>query len=239
MPKKQNDGSPKPNKLKIIPGRYSGTTATFNDADEDALTCDFNPTEYSVDKGNAYSEATIPGLDSPLIQFTHGNVRTLTLELLLDSYTYSEDGKPKDLRKTHLPKIDKMLLVDSEFHAPPPCKVHWNSLMFVGVLQDAKKRFVLFSEEGFPVRARVTLTFKEYIPLDVQVKTTPHHSPDRRKAREFLQGDSLWRIAHDVYGDAALWRALAASNHLNDPFRIDPGHRLIIPPIDELMSEER
>jgi len=230
---------PDTSKLSIIPGKYRGTQATFNDSDDNALICEFNPTEYSVDKGNAYSEATIPGLDSPLIQFTHGNVRTLTLELLLDSYTYAENGKPKDLRKTDLPKIDKMLLVDSEYHAPPPCKVLWSSLIFVGVLQDAKKRFVLFSEEGFPVRARVTLTFKEYIPLDVQVKTTPHHSPDRRKAREFLQGDSLWKIAHDAYGDVGHWRALAASNDVHDPFRIDSGSRLIVPPIDELVSEER
>lgn len=235
----RKEEAPKPDKLRITCGKLDGTTAKFSESEANTLTCDFNPTEYSIDKGNAYSEAAIPGLNSPLIQFTHGNIRTLTLELLLDSYTYAKDGKPKDLRKTDLPKIDKMLRVESELHAPPPCRVQWNSLIFVGVLQDAKKRFVLFAEEGFPVRARVTLTFKEYVPVDVQLKETPLHSPDRRKAREFLEGDSLWRIAHDAYGDAAHWRALAASNDVDDPFRIDPGRRLIIPPIDELVSEER
>lgn len=239
MAASRQQNAPNQNKLRIIRGKYSGTEAKFSESDDTTLTVDFNPTEYSIDKGNAYSEATIPGLDSPLIQFTHGNVRTLSLELLLDSHTYAKDGKPKDLRKTLLPKIDKMLVIDSELHAPPPCKVLWGSLEFVGVLQDAKKRFVLFLREGFPVRARVTLTFKEYVPVEIQLKENPRSSPDRRRMREFLEGDSLWKIAHDVYGNVAHWNALAVSNNVEDPLRIEPGRRLIIPPIDELVTRKQ
>lgn len=242
-------GNNKDKKLKIIRGTFVGVRVEFDEPNGNILNVDFNPTEYSVDKSSNYNEATIPGLDSPLIQFTHGSARSLSLELLLDSYTYAakeadkgkppyaEDGRPQDIRDIYLSKIDDLLAVDSDLHAPPPCKVVWGSLEFVGVLQDAKKRFVYFLDDGRPVRARVNLTFKEYIPIEVQLKKRPRNSPDRRKSRLISDGDALWRIAYDAYGDTASWRALATFNDIDDPLRIETGTRLTIPPVEELPEE--
>jgi hypothetical protein len=44
-----------------------------------------------------------------------------------------------------------------------------------------------------------------------------------------LVGERLDQLAFDYYGDASLWRLLAAANDIDDPFHIDSGTLLQIP----------
>lgn len=214
-------------KLTITRGTYRGNQADFGGASErDTLTVDFNPTEYAQNASTSYAEAAIPGLQAPLIQFGRGEAQTLSLELLLDTHTYGGDA---DIRETALRKLDGFLAVDGELHAPPPCRVVWGSLVFVGVLTELQRRFVLFLDNGRPVRARVQLSFKEYVPVEIQVRSVPRASPDKRKAWRFREGDRLDRVAFDAFGDPALWRAIALANGIEDPLRIEPGRLLRIP----------
>ena len=46
----------------------------------------FNPEEYSLNKDNNFASQAIPGLTSPLLQFVHGNLRTLDMELFFDTF---------------------------------------------------------------------------------------------------------------------------------------------------------
>jgi hypothetical protein len=215
------------NKLVIIRGKWDGNKVKFNDGDGGSvITVSFNPTEYSIDKSNVFSEANVPGLGSPIIQFNHGNVRTLSLELLLDTYTGGSlknscwtltPGEGEDLRTKYINKFEKLLEIDGELHAPPPCKVLWANLEFVGVLESLRKRYVFFLDDGTPVRARLTLTFKEYVPVEIQLKTSPRSSPDKRKTYLVKQGDSLWQISAKAYGDAGQWRIIAEANDIEVP----------------------
>ena len=45
----------------------------------------FNPTEYTLEKGAQIAEIAIPGLDSPILQFIRGQTEKLTLELFFDT----------------------------------------------------------------------------------------------------------------------------------------------------------
>src|SRR6516164_7318508 len=45
----------------------------------------FNPEEYSLNKDNNFASQAIPGLSSPILQFVHGNLRTLDMELFFDT----------------------------------------------------------------------------------------------------------------------------------------------------------
>lgn len=219
------------NKLSIIRGKLEGKKVKFDDKDNGAvINICFNPTEYSINKSNAFSEANIPGLGSPIIQFNRGNVKTLSLELLLDTYTYE---KGEDLRKKYIEKLEKLIEIDGELHAPPPCKVVWGSLEFVGVLESLRKSYVLFLDDGTPVRARVTLSFKEYIPVEIQVKASPHSSPDRVKRYLVKECDSLWQISNKAYGDPSYWRLIAEWNNIDNPRFLEIGKEISIPPLSK------
>lgn len=216
--------------LKIIIGTASGTKFQFNESDDTLIKLSYNPTDYSLSKSNTFSEAKIPGLASPIIQFSQGNARTLTLKLLLDTYASALPIK-KDVREEYITKFDKLVDIDGELHAPPPCKVLWGSLEFVGVAESLDKEYVMFLSDGKPVRARVTLKLKEYIPLDIQVKDPPRSSPDRRKAFMVKMGDSLWKLANTAYGDPRQWRIIAEANNIDNPHpgKLVPGTHLVIP----------
>jgi len=224
------------NKLKIIRGKSQGSKVQFNDKDADSvIEVSFNPTDYSVKKSNDFSEVKIPGLTAPLIQFNQGSTRTLNMELLLDTYSTTDPANIKgmiktvDVRKKYIEKFEKLIAIDSELHAPPPCKVVWGSLDFVGILDSLDKKYILFDSDGIPVRARVTLSFKEYIPVETQVKGASTASPDRRKLFRVSEGDNIWLLADKAYGDPALWRVIAEANHIDDPKELALGRELIIP----------
>lgn len=215
--------------LLIIQGMFVGDRVIFPPGRAVLKVC-FNPTEYSIEDRSVFAEASIPGLDSPIIQYSRGDAKVLSLELLLDTYAY---GRGEDIRKKYIVKLEQLLAVDGELHAPPPCRVVWGSLDFVGVLESLNKRYVLFLDDGTPVRARVTLRWKEYIPVEIQVKGTPRSSPDRRKIHIIQEDDSLWQIAYRAYGDPKHWRLLAEVNDIDNPMRLEPGKEMVVPPLEK------
>jgi len=188
----------------------------------------FNPTEYSIDKSNQFSEIAIPGLESPLIQFTRGNIKTLTMDLFFDTYT---DQSGIDVR-IYTSRITDLLKIRSDTHAPPVCLFFWGGLSFKCVLQQVRQRFTMFNSFGIPVRATLSVTFKEYTTVDIQVRTTPRSSPDQAKRWIVKQGDSLWLLAAQEYGDAAKWRPIADENKIENPRFLEPGMEILIPPLE-------
>jgi hypothetical protein len=212
-------------KLKILKGKGSGSSFTYN---ETVIEACFNPTEYSIKKSNSFNEIKIPGLGSPVIQFNNGETRTLSIELMLDTY-YTDQAEKESVKQKYIDKLEKLLAVDSELHAPPPCKVLWGKLEFTGVLDSMDKKYVLFDSGGTPIRARVTLSFKEYISLTAQASGTPTNSPDRRKVFTVKEGDSIWQLSNRAYADPGLWRVIAEANNIDDPLELDFGKDLIIP----------
>src|SRR4051794_275026 len=97
----------------------------------------FNPTQYSIDKANQIAEAGIPGLEAPVLQYVHGNTRTLAMELFFDTY---EEGT--DVRD-HTGKVYNLLLIDPETHVPPICQITWGCFSFRGVVDRISGKFTL------------------------------------------------------------------------------------------------
>jgi hypothetical protein len=212
--------------LKIIPGVLEGGSFKFEETNK--IEVCFNPTDYSVNKSNQFSEEKNRGLGSGLIQFSHGNSGSLTLKLLLDTYAVAGDTK-EDVRKKYIEKLEKLIEIDGEIHAPPPCQVIWGSLVYTGVVESIDKEYILFTGDGTPVRARVTLKLKEFVPVEIQVKKYAMSSPDRRKVFTVKEGDSIWMLANKAYGDPGSWRVIAEANKIDDPKELDAGQDIIIP----------
>ncbi len=214
-------------KLVIIVGEGSGTSFKFDSNNKSKVieVC-FNPTQFTLGKSNTFKATTIPGLESPIIQFAHGEARTLTLKLLLDTYA---TGDNENLNEKYINRFDELVEIDSDLHAPPPCQVLWGELNFVGVVEKIDKEYILFLNDGKPVRAWITLTLKEYVPIDIQTKGSPLFSPDRRKVFTIKEGDSLWQLANRAYGDPAHWRVIAEANNIDRPRDLEIGKAIIVP----------
>jgi len=183
----------------------------------------FNPTEYRIEKGNQIAEIGIPGLGAPILQFVAGQSRTLSMELYFDTYENQSDVR------VQTNKVYNLLDINPSTHAPPICKVRWGGFRFRGVLDKVSGNFTLFLPDGTPARARLSVNFREYNDVSVEVRKNPNQSADHRKSRLVQAGDSLSSIAFEEYGDPRRWRPIALANQLSDPFNITPGQVLVIP----------
>ena len=186
----------------------------------------FNPNQYSVDKANQIAEVGIPGLEAPILQYVHGNTRTLSMELYFDTFEEQQDVS------AHTKKVYDLLRIDPSTHAPPICRITWGKFQFRGVLDHVSGKFTLFLADGTPVRATLGVTFKEFIDVKVLVRQQPTQSSDHYKTRVVKSGDRIDNIAGEEYGDAAKWRPIADANRLDDPRSLPPGQALLIPALE-------
>jgi hypothetical protein len=202
----------------------------------------FNPSEFTVERTNQFTEVNIPGLPSSTFQFVKGGARTLSMDLFLDTYEEKIDVRLFTDRITgwdagsmfsKLPGIAKGLMdIDSDLHAPPVCLFIWGTFIFPCIIERVSKRFTMFLPEGIPVRATLSVTLKEYKEYEIQVKEAARQSADRTKTWRVKEGDNLWSIAAKEYGNPDLWRPIAVANHIDNPRILKSGMELIIPPLE-------
>jgi hypothetical protein len=185
----------------------------------------FNPEEYSLNRDNNFVSQAIPGLSSPLIQFAHGNLRTLDMELLFDTYESRTDVRLETEKLIHLMEIDPTL------HAPPILIVAWASLQFRCVLTRASQKFLLFLDDGRPVRARISASFSEFIDAEHEALQVKRETADYTKSHTVVQGETIAAIAWQYYSDPTKWRPIIVSNGIDRPRELIPGQLLTIPPL--------
>jgi nucleoid-associated protein YgaU len=193
---------------------------------KDQIKALFNPSQYSIDKTNTFASMQVPGRESSIIQFVRGESETLSLELFFDTYTYESS---KDVRE-YTNKIRDLLNIDPEIHAPRICSFVWGKGGFTGVIEKAIITYTMFLSNGTPVRAKVNLTFRQYQKTEQEEARLS--SPDKTKRITITDGDSLWLIAAEEYGDPAKWRAIADANNIDNPLALEPGTEIIIPKIE-------
>lgn len=187
----------------------------------------FNPGEYTINKDNNFASQTIPGLSSPLLQFVNGNMRTLEMELFFD--TYDTSSLPKRDVREETNKVIRLMTIDPNLHAPPILRCSWASLQFRCVLARASQKFVMFSDDGTPVQARVTVTFNEFVDPGRETKEVNRQTANFSKVYVITQGETLSGIAGKFYENPQMWRPIAMVNEINDPRSIFAGQLLKIP----------
>jgi hypothetical protein len=215
---------------------YEDSSGFFPDSNQ--IEVQFNPEKYSLTKGVQLAEIDIPGLDSPVLQFIRGQNEKITLELFFDTTDLGMVDNVEDVRNQTV-QIYDLLKIDSETHAPPRCMLSWgdggqlfsfgSSLSPRCVVESVSEEFNLFSPSGIPLRAKLTVTFREYKTIEEQLAEIPKHSPDRTKVRTVQRGETLSYIAWKVYGDPEKWRPIADANNLDNPRLLAPGTKLLIP----------
>ena len=192
--------------------------------DEPVIPIRFNPTEYQLQKSNNFAEIPIPGLETPPIQYVRGASEKLSVELLLDTSDTLEDVRIK-----YVDKLRGLMDINSDLHAPPIVRFTWDTQIFKGVMESLNVTYLMFTPDGIPLRAKLSVALKEYRPVEIQVKERPKNSPDVEKHYVVRRGDTLSNIAFSLYRDAGVWREIAKANGIRDPRTLAPGRVLTLP----------
>jgi len=221
----------------------------------EAIKVQFNPTDLTFNKTAQFAEIAIPGLDSPVLQFIRGGNETLTVELFFDT-TAGGMGVGARSVTGRVNRFYALVKQNRDTHAPPKCLFTWGvpgmeapnggvaedspnpteqfgpvsnaPFWFTCVIESIDRKFLLFSPEGVPLRARVTVKMREHKTIKEMVAEL--QSADHTKARVLKHRERLDLIAAKEYGDPAEWRRIAEANDFDDPRRVRPGTPLSIPP---------
>jgi nucleoid-associated protein YgaU len=201
----------------------------------------YNPNKLGISKSVNWAPEKAAGHDVPEIQFTNAEPRTLSLELIFDTYD-SPDREKKDVRE-YTQKLFQLTTVEKhgDKHRPPVCRLSWGvaGMFFQGVLQQLEQQFTLFMEDGKPVRATSRCTFKEWRTTYEGLNRQDRQSSDIAKTWVVKRGETLSDIATEEYRDASLWRPIAAENEIDDPLRLVPGTVLLIPSLTQRNAKGR
>ena len=184
----------------------------------------FNPTEYQISKANMFAEIPIPGLETPLIQYIRGDSEKLSLEALVDTSDTLDD-----VRVRYVQKLRALMSINGQEHAPPLVAFVWDRPVLTGVLDSLSVSYVLFTPEGIPLRAKLTMSLREYQSAADQDAQTPKQSPNVEKSFVVRRGDTLASISQALYRSPAHWRELASGNGITDPRSLQPGQVLTAP----------
>jgi nucleoid-associated protein YgaU len=192
----------------------------------------FNPGEYTLEKGAQIAEIPIPGIDSPILQFVRGQNERLTLDLFFDTSRSGLDEAATNVRTLTDP-FYQLVKQQPKTHAPPRIRFTWGEgLEFKAIVESIRQQFTLFNPAGIPLRATLSVTFREYKTLDEQLSELNLHSSNYTRRRSVRLDDTLARIAAEEYDDPALWRLIADANPAatGNVRRLQPGDLLVIPP---------
>jgi len=215
-------------KLKILVEK-KGAVLVFQPGN--AITALFNPEKLVFNKIVNWKRQSAAQRDVPELQFTNAQPRTLKIDLIFDTYD-SPDANKEDVR-TYTKKILHIATVEKhgDKHRPPVCRLSWGAtgVFFQGVLENLEQQFILFMEDGTPVRAKSNCTFKEWRTNYDDLNRQDTQSSDIAKARVVKRGDTLSSIAAEEYRDPRLWRPIAEKNDMDDPIDLIPGTVLLVP----------
>lgn len=196
-----------------------------------------NPANYDESKSIEYNAGKCPkGKGAPVFSSYGGG--TIKIEFILDNtgsivswmdYQGPVQKKPladiiKKLEKTVYTYVGKE-------HEPPFLRVAWGTLNFEGRLKDMSTNYLLFSSEGAPLRAKVTLSILRYVDPAKQEKINNSSSPDLSHLVTVKAGDTLPALCRNIYKSEAYCTEVARINGLTGFRYLEPGIRLLFPPL--------
>jgi len=223
--------------IEFLEPAKSGPGGAATVAGVNRVTFKFNPKEYSIQKSAEWKRSNTKGAKQASVpEFTGSQPRSLSLELFFDA----TDSKTGDVSKQVEALFECLVPLPSTLSkqkpSPPFVRFCWgDKVHFTAYLKSVNAKYTLFRPDGTPIRATASVTLEE-IPSDAGKQNPTSGGLASLRGHTVVAGDSLASIAYREYGAPAHWRALAEANGIDDPLRLRPGARLLVPSAEEVIG---
>lgn len=195
----------------------------------------FNPKELVVAKAAKWDRKPGGGKkNSGPVEYQGPAPSKLTLEMFFDASRVQDGSVVKIVDQLFSCCVPTGSSGSSNKAAPPWTQFRWGALTgFMGYIGSVSVKYTLFTSAGLPVRATATVTLEEISGEPAgQNPTSGALAP--RRVHNVIHGDTLAGLAYREYGQASLWRAVAAANNIDNPMRLPPGTAIFLPAAEEL-----
>jgi hypothetical protein len=185
---------------------------------------------------NDFDRHGIDGRPGQQGQYKGRHPESLRFDFMLDGTGVIKGDK--DINET-IEKFKKLTYqYHGNLHGPYYLQIIWGKLLkhrstpFRCRLERLDINYTLFKSNGKPLRARIDCAFKEFISEDDAAKKARLSSPDLSHVRIVRAGDTLPLLCYEIYGSAAYYPTVARLNGLTNVHRLEPGTRLLFPPLE-------
>ena len=214
-------------KLRVVDG----------DPETRELTFMYNPAELTTAKSANWNRPQQKGAGSAgKPQFTGAGPQTVQMEIWFDAWDAADADVTRSVTTLFGWTRPTPTSITKKLPRPPVLGFEWGSNRILAdlkfFLKTVNAKYVLFKPDGTPVRASATISLEE-VPEDPPKQNPSSGSRESRRSHLVGAGDSLHSVAWREYGDASLWRGIAAFNEIDDPLRVAAGTRLLVPTADE------
>jgi len=209
--------------LNLTKGGMSPATLTNQDTN-DVVNFMFNPFEYTLSKGNTWSDKPVTVQNVPYINFQQGVAIKLKLTLHFDSQSAGVDVR------TYTDNLWKMVLINEDKldaktgkGQPPTVVFDWGKLHFKAIITNLSQQFTLFTDAGIPLRCKVDVDLQQYMDEPGETgtaqagSTTPASAPTTA-----VQGQRLDNMTNNPSDQ----RRVAENNNIDNPLNIPAGTQL-------------
>jgi len=217
--------------LKISGCTVSTSGSISVDASRPVFTALINPSGYGHDFTIKYAKNSTLGQSGSEAKFHASQPEKLSLkELVLDG-TGAVPGTTMTVKQQVESLRDAVYTYVGMKHEAPIVQVVWGSLIFYGRVENLKFDYTLFKPNGEPLRAKISLTFVEYISPAEIVKEEGKKSPDLTHLVQVRAGDTLPLLCDRIYRDSRYYMDVARINGLSSFRHLTPGMTLRFPPL--------
>jgi hypothetical protein len=167
----------------------------------------YNPEDLTLSQ-----HATVDGIGNN-VYFSRTDPDDLVVTLFFDSY---EDRTDIRLKTDQILSLTEPWKVAGKLAVPPTVKFMWGSdNLFTGIVTRVDQKFTMFMPSGVPVRADLTVTFKEVLTDTADLRAQGFDNC--RRLWTVSATDRLDSIAFATLGDRRLWRLIADENGIYNP----------------------
>jgi nucleoid-associated protein YgaU len=221
-------------KLAVHKPPQAGSTAEPGDFMHD-IDFQFNPKELSLTKNAKWQrEAQRNAKKSGPPEFKGSDPCKLALEMFLDATDTMGDRVVRTVEQLFACCVATDETRKNGKGSPPWVVFKWGGMTgFPAYVASVTAKYTLFTPAGVPVRAVCTVNLEE-ISGELGGQNPTSGALAAQDTHVLVAGDTLHSLAYRAYGNAELWRKIAAANEIDDPMRLRPGTRLLVPALDEI-----
>ncbi len=190
-----------------------------------------NPETVKLQRSIDYNEQQPPDSSSTAQKYKHTSSDKLSFDIVIDC-TGIVDSKRTNMAQEMTALENIVFVYQGKIHRPNYVQIIWGkNTMFQGVLNTMDTSYTLFRPDGSPLRAKVSLTFSQYLSPALISKKDADESPDLTHLVTVTDGLTLPQMCMQVWNNENYYIQVAKFNGLNKFRDLKGVSTMAFPPI--------
>lgn len=190
-----------------------------------------NPETYSLAHRTGFTRARGIDTGGSITKYRTHYPQDLKFDFILDSTGAVPGVKNVSYEINNFKKV--AYTYNGDIHSPNYLKLSWGPLVFKCMLTSLNITYQLFSPAGSPLRAKLSVAFRQHLTPEELALLSDKKSDDLTHSRMIPDEPRLSLMCHEVYDDSSLYIQVAYANDLNDIMHLRPGDQLRFPPLED------